>query len=410
MVTWARARLDPRFPLPPARCRLFERTLAEHIRQKVVEHVGLGFENYGDHSSGGYVKGSFLWDNNEYDLPAGCITHFARTGDREVLRLGLAGALHYLDVDTIHYSSRKADWAGVPHVHSHATFGHHTAEAPNFSHAGCAEGLLWYSYLTGEPIGVRGAQNIADWVLRNLHFEAGMERAVGHPLMTLNDVDEATWDERYLRGSAWLVDQALKWEHPERSGFLAHITELPRLLLRLPLLRRPAAHRANQVQSMGQAPGNRGRPRSASPNGPSPMSGVPRGWPPEQGRLAVDLRRPQAHRQRPPLAGARLVPAPATRSSSSCPALAASGFGETVGTSGTRATGLVLPTTSRPSWRSSTPPGRPAPEPRFELITPTNPIPVLKGHPCSSSAPSATGANAVQHLHRPPSIGAWTSR
>jgi hypothetical protein len=54
-----------------------------------------------------------------------------------------------------------------------------------------------------------------------------MERALGHPLMTLNDLYEATWDDKYLKGAARLVDWAVKWEHPARSGFLASITEWP---------------------------------------------------------------------------------------------------------------------------------------------------------------------------------------
>jgi hypothetical protein len=54
-----------------------------------------------------------------------------------------------------------------------------------------------------------------------------MERATGHPMMTLNDVYEATWDDRYLRGAARLADWALKWEDPVRSGFPAPITEQP---------------------------------------------------------------------------------------------------------------------------------------------------------------------------------------
>ena len=101
-------------PLTPAAVSclpVVENTLARHINEAVIERVGLGFENYGDHSSSGYVQGSPLWDNNEYDLPAGCMVQFARTGDRQALDLGLASALHYLDVDTVHYSSQHADWA-----------------------------------------------------------------------------------------------------------------------------------------------------------------------------------------------------------------------------------------------------------------------------------------------------------
>ena len=208
-----------------------ERALAEHMKGPVIERVGLGFENYGDHSSSGYVKGSPLWDNNEYDLPAACLVHFARTGDRAALRLGLASAQHYLDVDTIHYSSQHADWARAQRVHSHGTFGHHSAQGPDYNHAGYTQGLIWHSYFLGEPTGILGAKGIADWASRRGAgppiLSTGMERLIGHALMTCNDVYEATGEEKYLRASAALVDQALKWEHPVRSGFLSRIFEAP---------------------------------------------------------------------------------------------------------------------------------------------------------------------------------------
>ncbi len=205
-----------------------EQSLVAHMKGSVIERVGLGFENYGDHSSSGYVKGSPLWDNNEYDLPAACLVHFARTGDRAALQLGLASAQHYLDVDTIHYSSQHADWARAQRVHSHATFGHHSAQGPDYNHAGYVQGLIWHSYLLGEPTGIAGARGIADWASRRTPILTnGMERLIGHALMTCNDVYEATGEEKYLRASAGLVDQALKWEHPIRSGFLARIFEAP---------------------------------------------------------------------------------------------------------------------------------------------------------------------------------------
>jgi hypothetical protein len=212
-------------PLPA-----IEKTLAAHMRDSVVGRVGLGFENWGDHSSSGYVKGTYLWDNNEYDLPAGAIVHFARTGEADALRLGIASAEHYADVDTIHYSAGHADWAGAAHTHSHGTVGHHTADNPNMHHAGYTQGMILASYFTGDPACLEGAKGIADWALKNLKPESNvgqMERAMGHPLMTLTDVYEATWDDRYLRGAAKLVDWATKWEHPVRSGFLAPITEQP---------------------------------------------------------------------------------------------------------------------------------------------------------------------------------------
>ena len=207
-----------------------EKTLATHMEEAVIRNVGLGFENYGDHSSGGYVKGTRLWDNNEYDVPAAAMVHFVRTGNRDALRIGLASALHYLDVDTIHYSARRAEWAGAQRVHSHGTYGHHTAAGPDMQHAGYVKGLIWYSYFTGEPIGILGARGIAAWALGKINPNVNvgyMERTVGHPLMTLNDLYEATWEERYLRGSARLVDWALKWEHPVRSGFLSPPIETP---------------------------------------------------------------------------------------------------------------------------------------------------------------------------------------
>jgi len=207
-----------------------EQTLAAHIAEAVVGQIGLGFENYGDHSSSGYVKGTYLWDNNEYDLPAGALLHFFRTGDRGALCAGLVGAQHFVDVDRIHYSYGHPEWVGAAHTHSHGAVGHHTADAPNMHHAGYVLGLIWSTYLTGNPDGLDGAVTIAEWVLRNIRPEANvgqMERAMGLPLMTLNDVYEATGDERFLRGAARLAAWALRWEHPTRSGFLAPITEQP---------------------------------------------------------------------------------------------------------------------------------------------------------------------------------------
>ncbi len=212
-------------PLPAV-----EKTLNAHMASTIVGEVGLGFENYGDHSSSGYVAGSYLWDNNEYDVPAGAMVHFARTGEVPALLLGLASARHYLDVDTIHYSRKHADWGGAAHTHSHGDVGAHTADGPNMHHAGYVQGLIWYSYFTGDPTGIAGAKTIADWVLRKMKPEENtghMERAAGHPLMTLTDVYEATGEEKYLRGAAKLVDWAEKWQHPIHGGFLAPITEQP---------------------------------------------------------------------------------------------------------------------------------------------------------------------------------------
>jgi hypothetical protein len=222
--------MGPLVPAAESGLPAVEKALDVNMKGPVVDEVGLGFENYGDHTSPGYIKGSRLWDNNEYDTPAGGMVHFARTGDRDALRIALASALHYLDVDTIHYSSKHANWAGAAHTHSHVVFGHHTAEPPNMHHAGYVQGLIWYSYFTGEPIGVLGARSIADWVLSAINPQTSvgsMERALGHPLMTLTDTYEATWDDKYLTGAARLVDWAIKWEHPVLSGFLAPITEAP---------------------------------------------------------------------------------------------------------------------------------------------------------------------------------------
>ncbi|MGP8243961.1 MAG: hypothetical protein ACLQVN_05525 [Bryobacteraceae bacterium] len=210
-------------PLPA-----IEKSLATHATRRIVGEVGLGFENYGDHRAPAYVFGLTMWIDNEYDVPAAAILDFVRTGDAEALRVGLASAQHYVDVDCMHFSSKDPNLIGAPHAHSHDNWGHHTSDAPNMSHAGFVEGLIWSSLFTGDPDGLEGAKAIADWVLRTdtpaLNI-GGMERQSGHPMMTLNDVYEATWDERYLRGSAKLVDWVMRWEYPVHSGFPAIITE-----------------------------------------------------------------------------------------------------------------------------------------------------------------------------------------
>jgi hypothetical protein len=46
---------------------------------------------------------------------------------------------------------------------------------------------------TGDPGGIDGARGIADWTLRTTPVLAqGMERQLGHALMTCNDTFEAT--------------------------------------------------------------------------------------------------------------------------------------------------------------------------------------------------------------------------
>ena len=84
-----------------------------------------------------------------------------------------------------------------------------------------------------------------------------MERALGHPLMTLNDVYEATWDDRYLRGAARLVDWAEKWEHPIHSGFLAPITEQPAFYSGSTFNGGLITVRAAEVQRLGETAGDR---------------------------------------------------------------------------------------------------------------------------------------------------------
>jgi hypothetical protein len=206
---------------------IVEKALAQHITDKLVRDVGLGYENYGDFWTPSYVFGSYMWIDNEYDVPAAALLHFVRSGNTDALRVGLASVRHFVDVDCIHFSNRP-ELIGGPHSHSHDETGHHTADMPNMSHAGVVAGIIYGSYLTGDPSLIEGAKGIAEWALRNLSPQSntgGMERQSGHPMMTLNDMYEVTWDDRYLRGSAKLVDWDMRWEHPIHGGFLAPIPE-----------------------------------------------------------------------------------------------------------------------------------------------------------------------------------------
>jgi hypothetical protein len=55
-----------------------------------------------------------------------------------------------------------------------------------------------------------------------------MERTIGHPLMTVTDVYEATGNEVYLRTAARLVDWTTKWENGDHpGGMLSNIFEQP---------------------------------------------------------------------------------------------------------------------------------------------------------------------------------------
>ena len=136
------------------------------------------------------------------------MVHLVRTGNRDALRIGLASALHYLDVDTIHYSAptgpsgpaRSASTATAPMVITPRQAPTCTMRVTSTDHPTGAAAS------TGEPIGILGARGIAGWTLSQIDPEAnvgGMERALGHALVTTDDAYEATWEDPSLwRGSA----------------------------------------------------------------------------------------------------------------------------------------------------------------------------------------------------------------
>jgi uncharacterized membrane protein len=199
----------------------------------LAERAGYGMENWGDAWQPGYVPDAKTWSNHEWDLVNSWVIAFVRTGDRRYLDFSEAASRHYADVDCIHYSRSATDVGGA-WMHAHTSLVGHQLEAPNFAHAGWAEGMLNLYHLTGDRRGFEASRGIADWIVRRApqvdRLPAGgppynlmIQRPAGWPLTTLVLLYRETWKPEYLQTARRIADYARRSQDPERGAWDAQV-------------------------------------------------------------------------------------------------------------------------------------------------------------------------------------------
>lgn len=203
-----------------------------------------GFLNYGDW----YGERGGNWGNNEYDFAYGLLTLFARTGNRDIYRLGIAAARHQSDVDIIHATPFK-EFLGGNYMHCVG----HTGQRyePNGTPGNWYGGISLQSYANARnghswcggmftAFMMSGKADIGDSALLlashlvqdsgKPYLNHGNPRSHGWMLEGLMQAYDATGDACYLKAGGNVADSFFKTQNFAKGGAWPH--ELPAGYLR----------------------------------------------------------------------------------------------------------------------------------------------------------------------------------
>ena len=155
-------------------------------KREVIDEYG--WRNYGDvyadHENAYYPgqKPVISHYNNQFDSILGALIQFARTGDRRWRDLADPLARHVIDIDIYHTEADRAAYRGglfwmTDHYLDAATSTHRTFSRanrkPGRSYGGgpgaehnFTTGLLYYHYMTGDPLAREAVISLAEWVIR----------------------------------------------------------------------------------------------------------------------------------------------------------------------------------------------------------------------------------------------------
>ena len=141
-----------------------------------------GLFNYGDHSGDGG------WANLESYSDYSTLLRGLRSGSPDTLRLGLAAAEHYRDMDVDHIKH-------FPIMHSC----NHVIGGTHFGHA-WIQGVLLHYLLTGDPRSREVAYQVGNAFLAipPLDEQVREDRCLGYYLLTLSDYCLMLGDKRYI--------------------------------------------------------------------------------------------------------------------------------------------------------------------------------------------------------------------
>jgi len=155
-------------------------------RREIIDEYG--WRNYGevyaDHENAHYTGPQPIVShyNNQYDVVCGMLLQYFRTGDQRWWELADPLARHVIDIDIYHTRLDRAAYSGglfwhTDHYKDAATSTHRAYSkanaipgqpyggGPSCEH-NYTTGLLYYHYLTGDPLAREAVLELAEWVLR----------------------------------------------------------------------------------------------------------------------------------------------------------------------------------------------------------------------------------------------------
>ena len=216
----------------------------EHLKLKAAQRE-YGFLNWGDWFG---ERGGCNWGNNEYDFAYGLLTLFARTGNRDIFRLGMQAARHQSDVDIIHatpygnliggnymhcvgHAGRRGEPRGKPAPWFSGVNNQGYAAATN-GHSWCG-GMFTAFLMSGKADIGDSALLLADEMIRFSgipYRNKGNPRSHGWMLEGLMQAFDATGNQKYLDAGKAVADSFFACQALDKGG--AWPFNLPRGYLR----------------------------------------------------------------------------------------------------------------------------------------------------------------------------------
>ena len=185
--------------------------------QRQKEEREYGFFNYGD----SFGERGHSWTNNEYDPVHGILETYLRTGNRDMLRYGIASARHQADVDTCHaYPDEYFIGANLQHSVGHTGIGRRWSHlytrysAASNGHS-WARGRLLVWLLTGDTLVMDSCYMFGDHtafaVVPNYKTILGKApRETGWMLRALSALYAVTGDREYRKAAQTMAHLAVK--------------------------------------------------------------------------------------------------------------------------------------------------------------------------------------------------------
>jgi PcRGLX-like protein central beta sandwich domain/PcRGLX-like N-terminal RIFT barrel domain len=210
-----------------------------HLRRR-DEDRAYGYLNYGDW----FRERGRNWGNNEYDLGHGLLVQFARTGNRDLFRLGLTAERHHANSDIIHaypdpyyIGSNPQHSFGHTGVHSqyptHSEWSHlhdsHTSA--NNGHT-WADGMADAWCMSGDAVIMDSTLKLGEHIVwgmsRDFEMSLGWPRSAGWALRAIMAIYRIKPDPLYLEAAKRIADEPITKQseeglwHPEWRSYVSN--------------------------------------------------------------------------------------------------------------------------------------------------------------------------------------------